>query len=250
MTKFENIYAIEAMTEQEAQEIAEEKHVIKEHNVYLIDLQGYFGFSAIVFKNGHNIRHANDYELHHKGKTHEELKAWYIDTMNHKLYTDAELATVTSYDDYTAKEYYLRNYYCLRYEYISAFNIFHNDEEREAFEKLISDKYYCRVCFAYFDTPEPAQEIEKLFLQLVKANEETSKSREYMKEAFYKELCDHEYCINWQGDYDVFSCFGRVTYGDDKRAEDYMNELKFSQDQKNAFYEARREYSKHAAEYC
>ena len=250
MAKFENIYAIEAMTEQEAQEIAEEKHVIKEHNVYFIDLEGYFGFSAIVFKNGHNIRHANDYELHHEGKTREELKEWYIGTMNHKLYTDAELQTVASYDDYTAKENFLRNYYGLRYEYISAFNIFHNDAEEAAFTEKIKGLFYNPVCFGYFETEEPVKKMIGLFTQLVKAREEMSKRPEYMKEAFYREMCNHEYCINWQGNYDVFSCFGRVTYGEDKSAAEYMEELNFSEEQKNAFYEARREYSKQAAEYC
>lgn len=250
MAKFNGIYDIEAMTEQEAQENAAEVIEIKGHNVYFVDLEGYFGYSALVFKDGHHIKYANDYELHHKGKTHEELKAWYIGALNHKLYTEEELQTVTSYDDYTAKDYFIRNYYGMRYDYISAFNIFHNKEEEAAFDQAIKDKYYNPVCFGYFDTEEPVKKMIKLLSQLVKAREEMSKSPEYMKEAFYKELCNHEYCINWQGDYDVFSCFGRVTYGDDKRAEDYMNELKFTQEQKSAFYEARREYSRHADEYC
>ena len=51
-----------------------------------------------------------------------------------------------------------------------------------------------------------------------------------------------EYMINWQADYDLFSAFGCVTYGEDKTADEYMNELNFTDTQKRAFYDGRKEY--------
>lgn len=52
---------IQAMTEADAATIALEKLDIKGHTVYLVDFGGYFGYSCLVFKNGHHIYYANDY---------------------------------------------------------------------------------------------------------------------------------------------------------------------------------------------
>jgi hypothetical protein len=43
---------------------------------------------------------------------------------------------------------------------------------------------------------------------------------DFAADAFYYEMRNHEYGINWQGNYDVFSCFFPVDYmdGDDNRA--------------------------------
>ena len=70
-----NIRDIEALTESGAAAFAEEMEEIKGHQVYFIDFGGYFGFSALVFADGQHIYYANDYELHHKGKSREELRA-------------------------------------------------------------------------------------------------------------------------------------------------------------------------------
>ena len=47
-----NIDEIENMSEELAFALADEKLTIKEHTVYLVDLGGGFGYSALVFKNG------------------------------------------------------------------------------------------------------------------------------------------------------------------------------------------------------
>lgn len=47
-------------------------------------------------------------------------------------------------------------------------------------------------------------------------------------EAFEYEMYNHEYPINWQGDWDVCSCFGHCEYDDSKYGSDYLRELGFS----------------------
>lgn len=75
-TKKLTITDIEKLTENQVKEIADETMVIKEHNIYFVDLEGYYGYSCLVFKNGHHIHYANDYELHHHGKPMSSLKSF------------------------------------------------------------------------------------------------------------------------------------------------------------------------------
>lgn len=72
---------------------------------------------------------------------------------------------------------------------------------------------------------------------------------EFAKDAIYYEMCNHEYAINWQADWDVMSCFGNVKYTDD--ADDlrqYQDSLQWSETQRRAYADARREYFKAAEE--
>ena len=102
-TKDLTIKDIESMNEGKTFIFADEKMEIKGHTVYFIDLGGYFGFSALVFADGQQIKYANDYELHHRGKSRAELRERYIKKMNASLFTDEELRTVTGYEDKAAK---------------------------------------------------------------------------------------------------------------------------------------------------
>ena len=95
---------IESLAEQQAAEMAEEAQIIKEHQVYFVDFGGYFGYSALVFAEGHHIKYANDYALHHADMTRSELRAFYLNSLNNKLFTVDELKTVRDYNDKTKKE--------------------------------------------------------------------------------------------------------------------------------------------------
>lgn len=90
-----NIKEIESLTLEEVKNNALEYMEIKEHDCFLIDFGGYFGYSILVFKDGKHIYHVNDYELHHhwivKEKGRDALREYYIREMNEKLYTDAEI---------------------------------------------------------------------------------------------------------------------------------------------------------------
>lgn len=245
MTATYTIQDIENLTEEQASNMAEESATIKGHQVYFVDFGGYFGYSALVFADGHYIKYANDYELHHNGKSREELRGLYIDGLNRKLFTDEELKTVTSYDDKKAKEYYLRNYYGLRRDHISMF-FCGPEKKREKLRRKTEKMIFSPVFFAYYNKKDTdfVKQGENLLDALEKATPQ-SDNAEYWKSAFLSEMFNHEYGINWQRDFDVCSCFGDCS---GVRNYEDINELfaacNFSEAQKAAYMAARREYAK------
>ena len=81
---------IEALTEAQAAAKAIEVTEIKGHQIYFVDFGGYFGYSVLVFADGHHIKYADDYELHHKDKSRDELRVFYLDSLSRKLFTADE----------------------------------------------------------------------------------------------------------------------------------------------------------------
>lgn len=141
MKKFD-IEMIKELTFEDAKELAIESMEIKEHECFFVDFGGYFGYSVLVFKNGKHVHYVDDFELHHTYKVKESgkeaLKQWYIKSLNRKLFTDIELIeTVINYDEYERKNYFLRNYYIMRFDYISIFGI--GEEAKKLLKKL--EKY-------------------------------------------------------------------------------------------------------------
>lgn len=247
-----NITDIENLKEEEAKAMTSDTEIIKGFNVYFIDFEGYFKYSAIVYGNGRQIRHANRYELHFTSYNgdKEKLRALYIKQLKKMLYTEKELLKpVKNYDDYEKKRYFLCNYYPLQFDYISIFFI-GSDEERASLQEKTKNMFYSAPALAYFNDAETVEKIDKLYIKLQEEREKVQTSYNYMYTAFLHELWNHEYIINWQGDWDVFSCFGRVKYADNKGPADYMNELNFNDDQKRAFYDARADYRKKAIKSC
>lgn len=235
---------IEAITEAQAAEMAEEFVTIKGHKVYFVDFGGYFGYSALVFADGHHIKYANDYELHHNRKSREELRSLYVDSLNRKLFTVDELGTVEDYQDKQAKEYYIRNYYGMRRDHISMF-FCGSDKEREKLRKKTENMIFSPVFFAYYYKKDSdfVKSGEELLYMLEKA-EPSSDNAEYWKSAFLNEMFNHEYGINWQGDFDVCSCFGDCSrVRDFENIEELFSACNFSDTQKSAYMAARREYS-------
>lgn len=246
------ISEIEKLDEMTASSIAEEEWEIKGHNIYLVDLEGYFGYSALVFCNGHHIHYANDYELHHRGKSREELRNWYINEMNHKLFTAEELKEpLKNYDEYSRKNSFLLNYYGMREDYISAFMIAPTEKEKKAFDKAVKDMYYNPVCFAYYKDKDFVQECVNLHVALTKAKLDTIDNYEYWVDAIFSEMCNHEYGINWQRDFDTLSAFGNPNwYGDeyDNNLERMFDDIGFNDMQRKAYFEAKKRYYKMAEE--
>ena len=97
-TKALAINDIESLTFNEAAEIALDYINIKDHDILFVDFGGYFGYSALVFKNEKHIYYANEYELHHKYLVEEQgksaLKDHYRKELSKKLFTEAELMSV------------------------------------------------------------------------------------------------------------------------------------------------------------
>lgn len=191
------INEIEALTIEEVETMRidgkAELLTIKEHNCYLVDLKGYFGYSVLVFKNNHHIHYANDYQLHHKGKTIPELKKWYIDTLSRKLFIESELMEeVHTYDEYTCKGYYVRNYWIMQFDRVSAFYIGKPDKE---LEKAKKELIYCPTCFCYV---KDKNIIEKAYRFIEHIEESFSMARnntEVFRKMISYELANHEACI-------------------------------------------------------
>lgn len=240
---------IEVLTEEQAAAMAIEAAEIKGHQVYFVDFGGYFGYSALVFADGHHIKHADDYELHHAGKSRDELRELYFASFNGKLFTADEMSTVSDYQDKQAKEYYIRNYYGLRRDHISMF-FCGPDKEREKLRKKTENMIFSPVFMAYYDKKDAdfVKSGEKLLAALENAEPDKGNS-EYWKSAFLREMFNHEYGINWQADFDVCSCFGNcssVANIDDLNA--LFDACNFSDVQRAAYMAAQREYSKQSIE--
>ena len=238
---------IEKMTEKEVQGIALECIDLKGHKIYLIDEGGYFGYSKIVFFDGAQIRYANDYELHHRGRSRDELRQMYIDGANHQLFTDDEISEpIKDYHDYEAKRKFIMELIPLRYDHLSMFQILTTKEQEEAFElEKKNYPYSCRLAVSYFKTAEPGNKIFDLFTILQFKKKEAEKNYEYWFDAFYYELGNHEYHINsYQGDYDTLSAFGNIEWHDQgpEARKKYFEELGFSETQIRAFNDARKKY--------
>ena len=242
---------IEALSEADAAALAEEHITVKGHDCYLVDFAGYFGYSVLVYLHGGYLRHANDYALHHSGKTRDDLRKLYEKKLNNILFTEEEIiAPVANYDEFERRERYLHNHYGMQKYHISIWFI-GSDAEREALRKKTETMIYDPVSFAYY-LPEDAAFVEhhkKLYLDMIEQEEKQKNSMEYWIGAFYSEMCDHEYGINWQGDYDVISCFGNIPRNvdcDDVKA--MFDAVQFNDVQRAAYAAARRKYAKAASE--
>ena len=248
-TKEYTIRDIETLTEAQAAEMAIEAATVKGHQVYFVDFGGYFGYSVLVFADGHYIKYANDYELHHSGKSRDELRKFYLDSLNKKLFTADEMETVSDYQDKQAKEYYIRNYYGLRRDHISMF-FCGPDKEREKLRRKTEKMIFSPVFLAFYDKKDAdfVNSGEELLAMLEKAEPE-SDNAEYWKNAFLREMFNHEYGINWQADFDVCSAFGDCSgVRDYEDIEELFSACNFSDVQRAAYMAARREYSKQSAE--
>lgn len=261
-TKTWNINAIETMTEAEAAAMAEEKLEIKGHNVYLLTFPGYFGYSAVVFCNAHHIHYANDYELHHHRSSsptgygnamHDELRKIFIAGRNSILFTEDELrGPIKDYSEYKRKEYFLRNYYNMRVDYLSIFGNANDPKVVADFEKAKKQyKYYSPLSFAYFKDKEFVDHQMELYDALQTALDDMKNNEEYWIDAFNREMANHEYHINWQADYDTLSAFGNITWqGDgDGTLDKYFDELGFNDMQRRAYLKARERFYKEQEEW-
>ena len=240
-----NITEIENLTEDDARDMAIETMTIKDHNVYFVDFGGYFGYSALVFMDGMHIHYTNDYELHHKylNGDRDALRAAYIEKLNRKLFTEQEItSSCATYDEYKAKKEFLHNFYGMRRPHRSIFGIWTAEKEAE-FHRETADMFYDPIAFAYYDDKSFVEHHVSLYDALEKAWAEHENDFDALKSAFKYEMRNHEYAINWQGNWDVLSVFGQVRYVEgDYDIENYFDQLRFTDVQRRAYYAARSEY--------
>ena len=89
------------------------------------------------------------------------------------------------------------------------------------------------VVKAHLEKPDPLPELMKNF--------------DFARDAIYYEMCNHEYGINWEGDYDVCSCFGQIEWRESDVVS-YFKQLGWSDETRRAYLIARRDYWKAAEE--
>lgn len=84
---------------------------------------------------------------------------------------------------------------------------------------------------------------------------ELMKDYTFAEDAIYYEMCNHEYAINWQRNWDVLNCFAasELEYYEDDMGEAeaiaaYMDDLGWNEDTRRAFMDARRRYMRDASE--
>ena len=246
---------IEALTEAEAMEICIEVVQVKGYTVYLADLGEYFGYSALVYAYDRHIKYANDYELHHRNKSREELRTMYLEKLNKTLYTEDELAEpLSDYHDFKRRFRYINELLPLRRDFISVFFIATTEEEKaaRAAEKA-AHPVFCHSAFGYFTAADAdyAKHIDDLFETLCEQVEDAKNNYDYWFTAFYYEIGNHEYHINsYQGDWDTLSAFGNIPWrgqGAEAR-EAYFDDLGFTEVQRKAFRDARAKFLRDADE--
>ena len=194
-----NIDDIENITYPEVQKNALEKMTIKDHDCFFVDFDGNFGYSVLVFRNGKHIHYANDYELHHgylveeQGK--EALRQYYIDSMNNKLFTDAELLQgITSYDEYKRKNYFLCNYWIMQFDSLSIFGT--GDKAQKEFEKAKPNfPFYNPISFCYVADEGIVEKSKKFSEHLEKVYAELKTDDEAFRDMVSRELANYEACI-------------------------------------------------------
>lgn len=189
-----DIREIEALTIEEMEEMKKEGKaeliIIKDHSCYFADLEDYFGYSVLVFKNNRHIYYVNDYQLHHRTKTIQELRQWYIDTLNNSLFTETELlGDVKNYYEYKKKSHYIRNYWIMQHEYIS---IFHIGETTKELEDAKKNMFYCPVCFCYVKNKNIVEQAKKLLYHVEISFAKIQNDPEVFRKMLSYELANHE----------------------------------------------------------
>ena len=249
-----SIFEIETWNEDKFREMYDGQYevvLVKGFRVHLVDLgDDRFKYSKIVFaSNGNQVHYANDYELHHSHMTREELRELYIKNARKALFTEAELEQpLKSYFEYRARGRFISELlpFCAKGGYFSMFAILSTEEKRVEYEmRKAGYPVFCAPAFAYFKEEDRAfaDHLSDLWLRLCQQESDTANDYDYMFTAFYYELGNHEYQINWQGDWDVLRCWGDIKWrGECADVEPYFDELGFTETQRKAYRDAVKAY--------
>ena len=187
-------------TETDAQVMACEKLEIKGHQCYFIEFDDNSGYSVLVFKNGHHIHYVDDFQFLHNYLVRKEgkdaLRKYYIDTLSSKLFTDSELTgEVKSYQDYSKKDYFLRNYWIMRYDYISICAI--SEEDRKNIEKgKKTHPYFNRFCNCYVADENIVNDASRISANLEEGYKKLQDNVDEFRKMVAYELGNHEAVIS------------------------------------------------------
>ena len=243
---------LHTLPEETAREYAEDSASVKGYDVYFIQLEGGYGYSCFVYKDGRIIPYAGDIALNHKDMYRADLRAFYLKRLSRRLFTEYELiAPLKDYDEYRARVEFLINDFGYQRDFVSQFytkavlaGSLEEKQENERIERLIVGKTYNPVGHGWYEDADFVRLHVSLFNSVCKCLEDKKKADDYdfWFTAFKYEMFNHEYAINWQGNWDVLSCFGKIEYdrpGDDQNLEFYFNQLSFTLLQRRAYRDAR-----------
>lgn len=87
-----------------------------------------------------------------------------------------------------------------------------------------------KIIDAYYDKPDKLKELMK--------------DVEFAEDAFEYEMANHEYAINYQGDWDVCICFGNCEYDECKCYTQYLKDMGYSDEVIRAFKNAKTKHYK------
>lgn len=239
---------IERLNENTAKNMATKTAAVKGHNLYFVTLDNGYGRSCLIYMDGHHIHHADDYELYHPTWREEELsddEVWekMKERAENLLFTEEEMSEpLKNYEEYTHKLDFLINYYAMRVDYVSIYGIFKNDAEIAAYRKKVRGMHRDPIGSCYVKDKEFVKHHAKLLNDLIKAKKETVENYDYNKSAFLYEMYNHEYGINYEADWDVLNCFGRVEYEDSFDLQKAFKIVGFTEVQKRAYMDARTQY--------
>ncbi len=244
-TKEWTIHDIESLTYPEVLLMDCEWVDIKGHDVALVDFRDYFGYSALVFLNGGHLKHANDYELHHRNKTHDELREYYIKKLSHELFTEEELVSPGSdYCEQKRKRDYLVNDYSHQWPYVSGFG-----SKPDNWDELKRSMLFSHISWCYYDRAyeQGVRRMHELWDRLSDVSRSMQDDHDYLVKAIIHEMGNHEYHINWQGNWEVLGCFSDVNLeydhkDDDQNLDFYFEQMGWSDEKRSWYMEARREY--------
>lgn len=228
---------IENLTYDQAKELAIETLNIKDHDCFLVDFGGYFGYSILVYKNKKHIYFANDYELHNRWLVKEKgkaaLKQYYIKKLNNILFTEDELLEhIKGYDEYKRKDYFLRNYWIMRYDYLSIFGI--GDEAQREFDRQKEFyPFYDQFSFCYVNSKEIINEQAKYMNNIENEYKKFKEDLDKFREMICYELANHEACITEEADDTLYALGYKWDDLTDKQVEIVKEEL---QKQVDSYY--------------
>lgn len=157
--------------------------------------------------------------------------------MDTKAYTDMKARNQKEFDDF-AEEW--------------CFFAFSEQQLQEGMAKLrpkmAEGEKFVRFGSGMFCMKSKADELAGMAGRQSEEMRRAMEDREFAKAAFYYEMANHEYHINWQGDWDVCSCFYEVEYVEDAIGDFYLRSAGALPETRAAYMEARREFYRMAEE--
>lgn len=242
---------LETLPQETALEYADDVIEINGHTVYFVNRAEKRGYTALVYRSGKILPHAGDSALHYPDMYRANLREKFMQRLRSQLYTDEGLtAPLKDYEDYKNRLHYLHNHYGYQRPFITIFRkpVVRGSQEdldgQRDFEQKTKDMIYDPVAFGFY-AQEDRDFVERhceLYKAVKKLIDGKSEDYDFYFNAFCYEMANHEYPINWQGNYDVCSVFGPVEYdkeNDDQNLTFYFDQLNFTQAQRRAYMAAR-----------